>query len=764
MARRTAGGGGGGIRDGTAVRRYDFLVRIRPWEDLVCVSQGRTVLATELDGFFDGGPNRGLFVHQTRLISRWRYLIDGCLPRIVAGSNVAQHTWLGYYVTFPPGLDPGERDHGSGHVEPESEQTLELLLARYVGGGVHEDADLTNFSRETVRFTLAIEVDADFADQGETLDPEDGGEDRPQGHTESRWQGTVGDNGGGGELAFEHRAEHRYDHPGEQGTARIHRRLTLRISNATSPPSWADGRLTFQVELPPGGRWHACFDFLPEILDIAGMSDSQLPNYGCRSFHGTDNPHDRWRDRFLDEAAAFATPESDTLAPVVITALEQARRDLASLRLDDLETPEKSGGDGRSWTVAAGLPLFVSLYGRDALTASWQAAMLGPEMMQGSLETLARLQGREIDDWRDEQPGRMLHEAHTGPLPSLNLNPRGRSYGSITTSGFYPLVVAELWHWTGDLDRVRPLVGPALAALRWLERFSDRDGDGFFEYKTRSPQGVLHQGWKDSSDAIVDAEGRPVEPPIATCEEQGFVHVAKLHLSEVLWWLGEKDEAKRLFREAGELKERFNDTFWQEDLGFFALGLDAERRPIRSITSNPGHCLAAGIVDKSLARRTAERLLAPDLFSGWGIRTLSKDNPAFNPYSYHRGSVWPVEHGSFGCSTSTAFPRRSAGTRATPTTPSPPSTGRPTLRRPGRRRRCSAWCSPCSASTLTRRSSSSWWTPTSPPGCRRSPCAACAWAGPGSPCGSAAKGIPPPTRSSISAAPSTCCASRARGR
>jgi glycogen debranching enzyme len=613
----------------------------------VCVSQGRTVLATERDGFFDGGPNRGLFVHQTRLVSRYRYLIDGRPPRVVAASNVAQHSWLGYYVTFPPGQDPGERDHGSGHVDPASEQTLELLLARYVGGGVHEDADLTNFSPRAVSFTLAIEVDADFADQGETLDPGDGGAERPQGRTEQRWQPGQGAENGAengsenkGELTFEHWAEHRFDHPGERGTARIHRRLTIRVSNADSPPSWKDGRLTFQVTLPPGGRWHACLDFLPEILDLPG--DGLLPNYGCRSFHDTDNEHDRRRNLFLAEAASFATQESDTLAPIVITALEQARRDLASLRLDDLD--DLDAGD-RAWTVAAGLPLFVSLYGRDALTASWQAALLGPEMMQGSLQTLARLQGREVNDWRDEQPGRMIHEAHTGPLPSLNLNPRGRSYGSITTSGFYPLVLAELWHWTGDLDRVRPLVGPALDALRWLERFSERDG--FFEYQTRSPQGVVHQGWKDSAGAIVDAEGRPVEPPIATCEEQAFVHVAKLHLSELLWWLGEKDEAKRLFHEAGELKARFNETFWQEDLGFFALGLDAERRPIRAITSNPGHCLAAGIADKDLARRTAERLFAPDLFSGWGIRTLSSENPAFNPYSYHRGSVWPVENGSF---------------------------------------------------------------------------------------------------------------------
>jgi glycogen debranching enzyme len=293
------------------------------------------------------------------------------------------------------------------------------------------------------------------------------------------------------------------------------------------------------------------------------------------------------------------------------------------------------------------VPIYVALFGRDTLTAAWQAALLGPEMMRGTLEVLARFPGREVNDWRDEQPGRMLHEAHTGPLAALDLHPRRRYYGSITTSGFYPVIVSEMWHWTGDLDLVRPLVRPALDALAWLDRDSDRDGDGFYEYQTRSSQGVTNQGWKDSGDAIVDEGGGLVVPPIATCEEQGFVYAAKLHLSEVLWWLGEKDQARRLYHEAGELKKRFNDRFWMEDEGFFAMGLDPQGRLIRSVGSNPGHCVAAGIVDTERAERTVHRLMAPDLFSGWGVRTLSSSHPAYNPYSYHRGSVWPVEQGSF---------------------------------------------------------------------------------------------------------------------
>jgi glycogen debranching enzyme len=271
--------------------------------------------------------------------------------------------------------------------------------------------------------------------------------------------------------------------------------------------------------------------------------------------------------------------------------------------------------------------------------------MLGPEMMRGTLEVLARFQGTREDDWRDEQPGRMLHEAHTGPLATLGLNNRGRSYGSITTSGLYAFITAELWHWTGDADAVRPLLDPALRALAWLDR--ERQHDGLYTYQTRSSDGVKHQAWKDSPDAIVYEDGSEVEPPIATCEEQGFVYVAKLHLAETLFSLGMHDDARRLFDESQALKARFNEAFWMEDEGYYALAIDADGRQVRSIASNAGHCIATAIADEAHVPRVAERMFRDDLFSGWGIRTLSTAHPAFNPYSYHLGSVWPVEQGTF---------------------------------------------------------------------------------------------------------------------
>ncbi len=398
-------------------------------------------------------------------------------------------------------------------------------------------------------------------------------------------------------------------------------------------------------------------NYTPATTSFTFEIDAQLergeivsPLDGLRA-HITLGPHETWRTR-IDVRPPWTEAKHEVLdewtrldtAPAsndVLLTLEQARSDLAALRLFDLDT------NARAWTVAAGLPVYVALYGRDTLTTGWQSGILGPEIMAGTLDVLAKLQGTRDDPWRDEQPGKMLHEAHTDPAAMQNLNPRGRSYSSITTSGLYAFIVAELWHWTGDKDLVRPFIEPALRALQWLDRYGDLDGDGFYEYKTRSPMGPRHQAWKDSPDAIVYEDGGDVEPPIATCEEQAFIHVAKLHLAETLWWLGERDVSKRLYREATELKKRFNDSFWMPDEGFYAMALDAQKRQVRSIGSNAGHCLAAAITDPSLVRPLADRLFADDLFSGWGIRTLSSDHPRYNPYSYHLGSIWPVEHGTF---------------------------------------------------------------------------------------------------------------------
>lgn len=598
------------------------LVRLRPRNRTIYVSRNRTVLSTGLDGFVHGAPHTGLFVDDTRMLSRYRYRAGGQDLEHVVHSAVEQHSWLGYYVA-PPLPPSGAESPG----EPP-QHVVEVRISRTVGDGFHEDVDLTNFTQSRVAFALELEVDADFSgllEQGEAR--------KQEGVLTSAWREAEG---GAWELVFDYRAENDYEHQGERGTARIHRSLVLRFEAASSPPSYRDGEIVFSVELEPHGTWHACVKAIAHV-----ESETLAPLYGCRAFAGAQSERDVARGTFFHYASRFSAPAEETLTGVVIGALEQAKRDLAAMRLYDLDRGE------RAWTMAAGLPLYVSLFGRDMLTTAWQAALVSPDMLKGTLAELARWRGREVSDWRNEQPGKALHQARGGPVPKLNMSPWGRHYGSITASAFYPVTVSELWHWTGDRALVGPLIEPALEALRWLDTYGDADRDGFYEYETRSEKPQKNQAWKDSDEAIVHADGSQASPPTATCETQGFVYLAKLHMSELLFWFGRRDEAKRLYHEAQELKKRFNDAFWMEDEGFFAMGLDPKKGLIRSIGSNPIHCIATAIVDDALVERAVTRLFSADMFSGWGIRTLSSAHPAYNPYAYQRGSVWPVEQGTF---------------------------------------------------------------------------------------------------------------------
>ena len=591
------------------------LVLLRIRSDTVLVSQGDTVLATGPDGMVGDDAKHGLYVHETRLLSLYRWLVGGRRPHPAGLSRVAQHRWLGYYIVGAPG-EGVSKDDG---VHAAAQQTIEMRVARRVGEGMHEDIDLTNHTQTPVEFRLAFDVDGDFADIAEASV-----ERKQHGKVHRRWRRDANAH----ILELDYEAEHRFTHPDERGRARIHRTLELRIA-ADSPLRHKGRRFWFDITLPPHGHWHACFAW------SAVIEGSRLSPPQC----GLD-PGPRPECLFLDEATRFASRESGTLAPVVIEALTQARQDLAALRLHRLDR------NPHAWTISAGVPVFMGLFGRDSLVAAWQSAPLGPELLRGTLPTLAEKQGGEDNRWRDESPGRMLHEAHTGPLGALRYKPNERDYFEMSASALYPFAVAQLWQWTGDRRAVAPLIDPALRALQWLDREACSP-QGFYAIATRSPDGIRNQSWKDSDDALVDEDGRQVEPPIATCEEQGMVFAAKLAFADVLWAFDRKDEARRLAREAQELKKRFNAAYWCEDTAFFAMGLAPDGRVIRTLGSNALHCLATGIADDALAPRIVDRLFRPDLFSGWGIRTLSSENPAYNPFAYHRGTVWPVEHGPF---------------------------------------------------------------------------------------------------------------------
>ena len=311
--------------------------------------------------------------------------------------------------------------------------------------------------------------------------------------------------------------------------------------------------------------------------------------------------------------------------------------DVASLPLLD--------GAPDEWLAPqAGLPLYPALFGRDALTAGWQAASIdGARMLGASLTTLGRRQSTRYDDWHDEQPGRLLHEFRRGPLARLERNPRGAYFGDYAGPLMFVIALAHWYAWTGDRKDLIRHWDVARRALDWARRDGDLDGDGYLEYLSRSSDGLHNQGWKDSGRAILYEDGTVVPTPSGTCELQGYWFAAQQLAAVLSWVLGESDTGRAWWTSANELKTRFNRDWWLDEEGFVALAMDPDKRLVNAPSSNVGHCVASGIISNEHLPCVVGRLFAPDMFSGWGIRTLSSTHPAYNPISYHLGSVWAVE-------------------------------------------------------------------------------------------------------------------------
>ena len=315
-------------------------------------------------------------------------------------------------------------------------------------------------------------------------------------------------------------------------------------------------------------------------------------------------------------------------------------RDVASFPLLD--------GDRDEWlALQAGMPLYPAFFGRDAVTAGWQAAMVDRgRSLSAALLRLGRMQSNRFDAWHDEEPGRIPYQMRSGPLAILDENPYYAYYADFASPLMYIISLANLYAWVGDTQVIRRHWDTARRILDWARQYGDRDGDGYLEYQTRSKMGTKNQGWKDSGDAIIYDDGSPVPAPIATCELQGYWFTAQRLMAMMAWMLGERDTARAYWKNAAELKERFNRDWWVEEEGFFALAMDPGKRLVKAVTSNVGHCLATGIIDADHVRPVVGRLFAPDMFSGWGIRTLSSSHAFYNPLSYHRGTVWAVEQGT----------------------------------------------------------------------------------------------------------------------
>jgi glycogen debranching enzyme len=543
----------------------------------------------------------GYYFREARFIRTLRLEIDGSAPWPCEAAMLEPDV-LAFTYVYPELTEFG----GGGSGQSEDAESLDAhgiphravslrVVYRVSIAGLAVTLTVANHSTREVELDVGWRVDADFADIQEA-------------HEGARQQhGGVQRDPRDRQLVFAYQ----------------HSSLKYRTSIAPKGPAeWQvrEATLTTSVRLGPQQPIRLELHVTPSDVNGAGPLD----DLEAREHH----VH-RWKSALT----RVAIP-SNRLAERI---LEANVRDVASFPL--LEGPSDE------WlTLQAGMPLYPALFGRDTLTAGWQAAYLDrAESLDASLTRLGRMQSDRVYEWRDEEPGRLPYQVRRGPLAVLDLNPYSAYYADFVSPFMFIIALAQLYSWTGDKTSVQRHWDVARRVLDWARTDGDKDGDGYLEYQTRSTKGTKNQGWKDSGDAIVYDDGKPVPSPIATCDLQGYWFAAQQLMAVLSAALGAIGDARAHWRRAADLKERFNRDWWNEEEGSVALALDPDKRQVRAVTSNVGHCIASGIISDEHLPRAVERLFAPDMFSGWGIRTLSSDHRAYNPLSYHLGTVWAVE-------------------------------------------------------------------------------------------------------------------------
>ena len=535
-----------------------------------------------------GDETSGFFAHDTRFLSRFELRIEGERPLLLSSGRV-EHFAAAFYLRNP-------NANGLPH------DALSIARERFVGTGMKERIAVRNESMKRLEFELSLELCADFADIISVKlhdfalgDPERA----PELPSPAPAIADVG-----------RRTIHIHDPAGD-----------LRTHLVFSDIGRVDGsRVAFDLALEPHERWEMSVEVLPGLheeseLEIAETLDDERETLG-------------------DVVAAWTlrVPKLRGGWESLRRAFDRSIADLAALRMRT--------GDSRRPLFAAGMPWFMTVFGRDTEITSLQTLLLGPEVAVGALDALAELQAQEEDPSIDAEPGKIVHEVRHGRAAEFWFP---RYYGSIDATPLFLVLFAETWRWTDDPVLANRLREPATKALEWIDRYGDRDGDGFVEYARRADGGLRNQSWKDSGDSQRFHDGRLADAPIAPVEVQGYVYDAKRGLAEIareVW--RDRALAERLDREADELRARFDEAFWVDDRGgFFALALDGEKEKVDSRCSNMGHLLWSGIVLPERVPTVVDQLLAEPLFSGWGIRTMGSDEAAYNPIRYHNGTIWP---------------------------------------------------------------------------------------------------------------------------
>jgi glycogen debranching enzyme len=570
-----------------------FKVEVGPPQ--ISIHQGQTVLVTDPDGHIEWPSDKGLYFLDTRVISAWAIYANGEPWELLNGGAV-NYDNARIYLTNKPFLTE------KSTIES---RTLAMVLSRSLDRGLHEDIDITNHGMAPLRFNLEIAVRSDFADIFEVKS----NRIARRGRITTEWSESQ-------------------QHLRTTYTNRdFLRAVTIRPHHADSAAVYANGRLSFDIALDPGQTWHTCL--LYDLTDGANHFAAPVACFAESHTAQHRRSSREWQDRVLH----IRTSNEE-----FYRFYRQGIQDMAALRLPI------EGTDHMVFIPAAGLPWFVAPFGRDSLIVSLQNMLIYPDFARGALDVLGRYQATERDDWRDAEPGKILHEIRYGELAHFKLIPHTPYYGTADATMLYLIVLHAAWRATGDRALLEKHLPNAEACLDWIDHYGDRDGDGFQEYQTRSSAGYENMAWKDSGDSVSYLDGTLVKGPKALCELQGYVYDAWLRMAAVFDALGKPARAETLRGKARALFDKFNDVFWDEEAGFYAYTLDGDKKKVMSVASNPGHLLFSGIVPQHRAARVVARLTAPDMDSGWGIRTLSALHPRYNPYSYQNGSVWPHDN------------------------------------------------------------------------------------------------------------------------
>ncbi|MGK5443652.1 amylo-alpha-1,6-glucosidase [Micromonospora sp. URMC 105] len=559
-------------------------------KQLVSILDGNTFVVSDRRGDIEPSFDfpTGVFSFDTRFLSTWLLTLDG--ERLHALSIDDSRSYRTRYF-----LVPGEPTH-------YLDAKVSVIRDRSIHDGLGEKLTVLNHSGKEMRFNLRLEMGSDFADLFEI---------KHKRRKAGQISALVGEN----ELRLTYRRE------------AFHREAVI---TSSAPAEVDQGGMTWALLVGPHAEWSTRLHVGAVIYGARGQDfRASTPLVGSRSPAAI---------RAEQEELVRKAPKLGCDYAPLAAAYRQSINDLASLRYESITLGVR--------LVAAGLPWFMTLFGRDSILTSFQVLPFLPELIPPTIMMLAGLQGHRLDDFRDEEPGKILHELRYGETAGFEEQPHSPYYGSADSTPLFVILLDEYERWTGDGDLVRKLEFPARAALAWIDTYGDLLGTGYIWYRTRNPDtGLANQCWKDSWDSISYTDGRLPGFPRATCELQGYAYDARLRgarMAREFW--NDPAYADKLERDAAALKERFNRDFWIAEGEYFALALDPEGRHVDALTSNMGHLLWSGIVEESRAERIARHLLGPRLFSGWGVRTLATDQGRYNPVGYHVGTVWPFDN------------------------------------------------------------------------------------------------------------------------